>query len=179
MIENRKQMLLVISGPSGTGKGTLANLLLEHDPSFSFSVSVTTRPKRDYEIEGVHYFFISDEEYDQLLEKDAFLEHATVHGNRYGTLKSQVSKLMAEGKNVLLDIDPQGARQVLKNADDCVSILSCRRASKRSGNACIPGIPMIRWKSTAGCTMPMKKYSTSACTTIRSSTMIWTRPLAS
>ena len=122
MIENRKQMLLVISGPSGTGKGTLANLLLEHDPSFSFSVSVTTRPKRDYEIEGVHYFFISDEEYDELLEKDAFLEHATVHGNRYGTLKSQVAKLMAEGKNVLLDIDPQGARQVLKNADDCVSV---------------------------------------------------------
>ena len=122
MIENRKQMLLVISGPSGTGKGTLANLLLENDPSFSFSVSVTTRGKRDYEVEGVHYFFISDQEYDRLLEEDAFLEHATVHGNRYGTLKSQVAKLMGEGKNVILDIDPQGARQVLKNADDCVSV---------------------------------------------------------
>lgn len=122
MIENRKQMLLVISGPSGTGKGTLASLLLENDPSFSFSVSVTTRQKRDYEIEGVHYFFISEAEYDKLIEEDAFLEHATVHGNRYGTLKSQVSKLMSEGKNVILDIDPQGARQVLQNADDCVSV---------------------------------------------------------
>ena len=119
---NQKQMLLVISGPSGTGKGTLANLLLENDPSFSFSVSVTTRQKRDYEVEGVHYFFISDAQYDQLIEEDAFLEHATVHGNRYGTLKSQVAKLMDEGKNVILDIDPQGARQVLRNADDCVSV---------------------------------------------------------
>ena len=119
---NQKQMLLVISGPSGTGKGTLANLLLENDPSFSFSVSVTTRQRRDYEVEGVHYFFISNEQYDQLIEEDAFLEHATVHGNRYGTLKSQVAKLMDEGKNVILDIDPQGARQVLQNADDCVSV---------------------------------------------------------
>ena len=119
---NQKQMLLVISGPSGTGKGTLANLLLENDPSFSFSVSVTTRQRRDYEVEGVHYFFISDAQYDQLIEEDAFLEHATVHGNRYGTLKTQVAKLMDEGKNVILDIDPQGARQVLQNADDCVSV---------------------------------------------------------
>ena len=122
MIENRKQMLLVISGPSGTGKGTLASMLLENDSSFSFSVSVTTRQKRDYEIEGVHYFFISEAEYDKLIEEDAFLEHATVHGNRYGTLKSQVSKLMSEGKNVILDIDPQGARQVMARRKDCVSI---------------------------------------------------------
>lgn len=122
MIENRKQMLLVISGPSGTGKGTLASLLLKNDPSFSFSVSATTRAKRDYEIEGVHYFFMNDQEYDSLVQQDAFLEHATVHGNRYGTLKSQVKKLMNEGKNVLLDIDPQGARQVLRNAEDCVSV---------------------------------------------------------
>ena len=119
---NQKQMLLVISGPSGTGKGTLANLLLENDPSFSFSVSVTTRQRRDYEVEGVHYFFINDAQYDHLIKEDAFLEHATVHGNRYGTLKSQVAKLMDEGKNVILDIDPQGARQVLQNADECVSV---------------------------------------------------------
>ena len=74
---------------------------------------------RDNVRDAVEAFFHKD---DELLEKDAFLEHATVHGNRYGTLKSQVAKLMAEGKNVLLDIDPQGARQVLKNADDCVSV---------------------------------------------------------
>ena len=82
MKETRKGMLLVISGPSGTGKGTLAAKLLRDDPSFAaLSVSVTTRAnrKRSNEIEDVHYHFLSDEEYDKLLAEDAFLEHATVH----------------------------------------------------------------------------------------------------
>ena len=122
MIERREQMLLVISGPSGAGKGTLANMLLENDPSFSFSVSATTRGRRETEIEGVHYFFISDQRFDELIEQKAFLEYATVHGNRYGTLKRQVQEQMKRGKNVLLDIDTQGARQVLRNSEDCVSV---------------------------------------------------------
>ena len=88
MREERKGMLIVISGPSGTGKGTLCGRLLRNDPSLSFSVSATTRAPREGEIEGVHYFFVSEEKYDRLLEEDAFLEHATVHGHRYGTLKS-------------------------------------------------------------------------------------------
>ena len=90
MKETRKGMLLVISGPSGAGKGTLVAKLLEKDPSFCFSVSVTTRGRRENEIEDVHYHFISDEEYDKLLAEDAFIEHASVHGHRYGTLKSEV-----------------------------------------------------------------------------------------
>ena len=115
-------MLIVLSGPSGVGKGTLCNKLIEKDETLTFSTSVTTRAPRDYEVEGVHYFFISDERYDELLKEDAFVEHATVHGHRYGTLKSQIEKSLEEGMNVILDIDPQGARTVMEKCPDCVSI---------------------------------------------------------
>jgi len=122
MTEKRRGMLLVISGPSGAGKGTLVSMLLDKDPTFTFSVSATTRAPRENEIEGVHYHFISEAEYDKLLEEDAFLEHASVHGHRYGTLKSEVYAQMEKGRNVLLDIDPQGARSVMEKEKDCVSV---------------------------------------------------------
>ena len=122
MKEIRKGMLLVISGPSGAGNGTLVQKLLDKDPSFAFSVSVTTRGRRENEIEDVHYHFISEAEYDKLLSEDAFLEHASVHGHRYGTLKSEVYERMEKGQNVLLDIDPQGARAVMEKEKDCVSV---------------------------------------------------------
>ncbi len=118
----RKGMLLIVSGPSGAGKGTLCSRLLQNDPSFTFSCSVTTRGPRVGEIEGVHYHFIDDAEYDRLLAEDAFLEHATVHGHRYGTLKAPVEELIAQGKNVLLDIDSQGAISVMNHAEDYVSV---------------------------------------------------------
>ena len=122
MKETRKGMLLVISGPSGAGKGTLVGRLLEQDPSFAFSVSVTTRGRRENEIEDVHYHFISEAEYDKLLEEDAFIEHASVHGHRYGTLKSEVYERMERGQNVLLDIDTQGAKTVMEKEKNCVSV---------------------------------------------------------
>ena len=122
MQETRKGMLLVLSGPSGTGKGTLGARLLEEDKSFFFSVSVTTRKPRDYEIPDVHYHFIDDAAYDRLLAEDAFLEHATVHAHRYGTLKSEVYAHIDKGENVLLDIDTQGAIKVMENAPDCVTV---------------------------------------------------------
>lgn len=122
MREERKSMLIVISGPSGVGKGTIYSRLLDQDPSLTFSVSVTTRAPRHGEVDGVDYFFISDEEYARLEKEDAFLEHATVHGHSYGTLKSQVEEKMARGLSVVLDIDPQGARNVMRACPECVSI---------------------------------------------------------
>jgi guanylate kinase len=115
-------MLIVISGPSGVGKGTIYSQLLKNDHSLTFSVSVTTRAPRIGEREGIDYFFISQEEYDRLLAEDAFLEHVTVHGNSYGTLKSQIIEKMSKGLNVVLDIDTQGAKQVMAQWPDCVSI---------------------------------------------------------
>ncbi len=122
VIVKRVGMLLIISGPSGTGKGTLVKRLMESDPSIAFSCSVTTRAPRVGEIEGIHYHFVDEAEYDHMLENDEFLEHATVHGHRYGTPRKQVEQLIAQGKNVLLDIDPQGALAVMANAKDYVSI---------------------------------------------------------
>ena len=118
----RTGMLLIISGPSGTGKGTLVKKLMDSDPSFRFSCSVTTRKPRDNEIEGVHYHFVTEEAFDRLVSENAFLEHATVHGHRYGTLRAPVERMMAEGYNVLLDIDPQGAITVMQNVADYVSV---------------------------------------------------------
>ena len=122
VIVKQTGMLLIISGPSGTGKGTLVHKLMMNDPSFAFSCSVTTRGPRPGEIDGVHYRFVNDEEYDQMLAADAFLEHATVHGHRYGTPKQEVEERLQSGKNVLLDIDPQGAISVMGKVKDYVSV---------------------------------------------------------
>lgn len=122
MKETHKGMLLVISGPSGTGKGTLIKRLMEEDKSLVFSVSATTRAPRPGEINGVHYHFVTDEEYDRLVAADAFVEHAAVHGHRYGTLRSEVYDRLARGENVVLDIDVQGALNVIAHEEEKVSI---------------------------------------------------------
>lgn len=122
MQETRKGMLLVLSGPSGVGKGTLCHRLLEEDQTFAFSISVTTRARRENETDGVDYDFITNEQYDELIRQDAFLEHAEVHGNRYGTLRARVEGMMEQGINVVLDIDTQGALNVMKMKPDCVSV---------------------------------------------------------
>ena len=122
MKERRKGMLLVVSGPSGTGKGTLCERLLRSDPTIMFGVSATTRKPREGEINGVHYHFIDEDRFDQMLAEKAFLEHATVHGHRYGTPKDQVERAIEEGRNILLDIDPQGALSVMSAMPETVSI---------------------------------------------------------
>ena len=122
MKERRKGMLLVVSGPSGTGKGTLCERLLRSDPTIMFGVSATTRKPREGEIDGVHYHFIDEERFDKMLAEKAFLEHAIVHGHRYGTPKDQVERAIEEGRNILLDIDPQGALSVMSAMPETVSI---------------------------------------------------------
>ncbi len=122
MKEKRRGMLLVVSGPSGTGKGTLCERLLRSDPTIKFGISSTTRKAREGEIDGVHYRFIDDAQFDAMLSEDAFLEHATVHGHRYGTPRMQVDQAIEQGDNILLDIDPQGALNVMDKMPETVSI---------------------------------------------------------
>lgn len=103
----------VLAGPTSVGKSTLSRYIRTTFPQVHFSVSATTRPARPGEVHGEDYLFLSEEEFDRLLEAEAFLEWAVVHQrHRYGTLRSTVDEAQAEGKNVLLEIDLQGARQV-------------------------------------------------------------------
>ena len=122
MQEERKGMLIVLSGPAGAGKGTLGDMLRAADANVVFSVSATTRSPRPYEEDGVHYHFLSEERFAQLVAEDAFVEHAAVHGHRYGTLKSEVLSRLERGQDVLLDIDTQGAKQVMASMPGCVSV---------------------------------------------------------
>ena len=122
MREARKGMLLVISGPSGAGKGTLYNRVLAADPIITFSVSYTTRGPRPGEVDGKDYCFVTEEQFRQMLDRDGFLEHADVHGHLYGTPRQPVMDALEAGRSVMLDIDPQGALQVMEKMPDCVSV---------------------------------------------------------
>lgn len=119
----RRGLMVVISSPSGAGKSTISRNLLETDRNLSLSVSVTTRAKRGSEIEGIHYHFKSQREFELMRDGEALLEWASVHGNYYGTPRSEVEKAMAEGRDMLFDIDWQGAQQLQeKMRGDVVSI---------------------------------------------------------
>jgi guanylate kinase len=114
--------LFIVAAPSGAGKSTLVNALLEREPSISLSISHTTRPPRTGEEYGRHYYFVERGEFEREIEEGIFLEHAEVHGNLYGTSRKTVSGLLQQGKDVLLEIDWQGAQQVRKGKADCVSV---------------------------------------------------------
>ena len=107
-----KGLLLVVSGPSGAGKGTVCRELLENNQDNYLSISATTRQPRPGEKDGISYWFKSKEEFEHLLAEDKFLEHAKVYDNYYGTPRTEVEKYLNMGKNVILEIDIQGALQV-------------------------------------------------------------------
>jgi guanylate kinase len=120
---SRRGLMLVLSSPSGAGKSTIARNLLEEDKGFELSVSYTTRPRRGSEIDEVHYHFASRREFERLRDSDAFLEWAEVHGNFYATPREPAEHAMAEGRDMLFDIDWQGADQLReKMPADVVSI---------------------------------------------------------
>jgi len=111
-------VVLVLSGPSGAGKSSLINKISDDIGDFYFSISTTTRAMRDGEEEGVHYHFVSEEEFQKDIEEDHFLEHAIVHGNYYGTSLKPVKKALNEGKLVIFDIDVQGNTAVNNRLGD-------------------------------------------------------------
>ena len=123
MKQNRKGLLLVISGPAGVGKGTINLSLISRNSDIRMSVSATTRSPRPGEIDGVHYFFKSEEEFQKMIEDGAFLEYMRVFNTHYyGTPKSFVEQELAEGRSVILEIDVQGAMRVKAAYPDAVLI---------------------------------------------------------
>ena len=113
---DRRGILFVLSSPSGTGKTTIARRLLETDTDFSLSVSATTRPARETEREGIDYFFVSEQRFEEMISSHELLEHARVFGQSYGTPRAPVKAAILEGRDVLFDVDWQGAQQ-LRHSD--------------------------------------------------------------
>jgi guanylate kinase len=114
--------LLVISGPSGAGKTSICNELLRRIPNAVWSVSVTTRPQRGHERNGQEYRFISNEQFDRMLESDELLENAVYLGNRYGTPRQPVEQAVERGQVVIMEIDVQGAAQIAEKMPDSVRV---------------------------------------------------------
>lgn len=119
----RRGLMFVLSSPSGAGKSTLARMLVDKMPDMRMSVSVTTRPMRPGEADGVHYHFIDKPKFDAMVKGNELLEHATVFDNSYGTPRQPVEDALASGQDVLFDIDWQGTQQLREKArDDVVSV---------------------------------------------------------
>ena len=122
MSEKRHGMLIVLSGPSGSGKGTIIKSLLAARDDTVLSISMTTRAPRPGELDGVHYHFVTREQFEQTIAEDGFLEYAAYNGNYYGTPEAPIRRWLSEGKNVILEIEVQGAEKVMDHRSDLVSI---------------------------------------------------------
>lgn len=114
----KKGLLIVVSGPSGTGKGTVCGELLDSTPELAYSISATTRAPRAGEVDGKNYYFLTKERFEELIAEGGFLEYANVYGNYYGTPLVKIQERLAEGDDILLEIDTQGALEVMKKCPD-------------------------------------------------------------
>ncbi len=117
-----KGRLIVISGPSGTGKGSIVRELMEKRDDLELSVSMTTRPKREGEEDGVHYYFVDKDDFEKAIAQDGLLEWANVYGNYYGTPRQAVEDRLAKGKNVILEIDTQGGRNIKSKEEEALMV---------------------------------------------------------
>ncbi|MCR4346318.1 MAG: guanylate kinase [Sulfuricaulis sp.] len=117
-----KCRLFIFSAASGTGKTSLAKALVEQMPDLAFSVSHTTRAPRPGEQHGVHYYFVTPQQFDEMVAADRFLEHAKVFGNSYGTSRATTESMLRQGKNIIFDIDWQGARAIKEKLPEAVSV---------------------------------------------------------
>lgn len=140
----KKGTFFVLSGPSGSGKGTVLKEVLRKSDKIVYSVSATSRSPRAGEVDGINYYFKSREEFETLIKADAFIEYTETYGNYYGTLKSEVEKAIVNGKNIILEIDPVGARNVRAHYPDAVlmflvapdlEVLSSRLSGRGSESA--------------------------------------------
>lgn len=140
----KKGTFFVLSGPSGSGKGTVLKEVLRKSDRIVYSVSATSRSPRAGEVDGINYYFKSREEFETLIKADAFIEYTETYGNYYGTLKSEVEKAIVNGKNTILEIDPVGARNVRAHYPDAVlmflvapdlEVLSSRLSGRGSESA--------------------------------------------
>lgn len=140
----KRGTFFVLSGPSGSGKGTVLKEVLRKSDRVVYSVSATSRSPRAGEVDGINYYFKSREEFETLIKADAFIEYTETYGNYYGTLKSEVEKAIENGKNIILEIDPVGARNVRAHYPDAVlmflvapdlEVLSSRLSGRGSESA--------------------------------------------
>lgn len=118
----RSGMLIVLSAPSGGGKSTILRKLMDEDESLHYAISATTRPQREGEMDGEDYFFLSIEDFQARIDENAFYEYAQVHGNYYGTLKTEVDSKLGMGQDVILDIDVQGSKSIKSDRPDAVTV---------------------------------------------------------